>query len=246
MTLYSEAYFRRGKYVKDRAIENSCRRRVNWLKQNGIRSGSRVLDVGCATGDFIAFGKDHFDMWGVDISRYAVEAAKRDNPDMSDHISCQDIEDIQFPDEFFDAIVLWDVLEHLRAPLSSFSTLVRFLKTGGIIAFSTPNVGAPIARLLGKYWPLMTVPEHLHFFDRNTVRLLNAKVGLKTMGWMSKGTWANVGFLVYKVAKVAPVVVPASLLDKIRKSFLSNCVVYVPTGDIQFVAAQKMSAMRSI
>jgi 2-polyprenyl-3-methyl-5-hydroxy-6-metoxy-1,4-benzoquinol methylase len=199
-----------------------------------------VLEVGCATGDFITFAKEYFDMWGIDISSHAVAMAKQQNPDISEHISCQSIEHLQFPDEFFDVIVLWDVLEHLRFPLSAFSMLVRFLKTGGIMAYSTPNIGAPIARVMGKYWALMTVPEHLYFFDRNTVELLNTKVGLKTTGWMSKGTWANFGFLIHKTAKIAPNIIPAGLLQKIKSSFLSKWVIYVPTGDIQYCAAQKI------
>jgi 2-polyprenyl-3-methyl-5-hydroxy-6-metoxy-1,4-benzoquinol methylase len=239
---YSEDYFRRGKYVKDRAIEKACRRRINWLQRNGAHSGARILDVGCATGDFIAFAKEYFDMWGVDISEYAVAVAKRDNPDISSQISCQSAEHLRFPDEFFDAIVLWDVLEHLRSPLSTFSDLVRFLKTGGMMAFSTPNIGAPIARLMGRYWPLMTVPEHLHFFDRHTIELFNAKVGLKTIGWMSKGTWANVGFLIHKAVRMARGAAPAGLSGRGRRSALSNHVIYVPTGDIQFCAAQKICA----
>ena len=244
--LYSKDYFQRGKYIKDRAIENACRRRVKWLQDNGVHNRARVLDAGCATGDFIAFAKAYFDMWGTDISEYAVSLARQQNPEVSGQISCQMIDDLQFPDEFFDAIVLWDVLEHLWDPLTTLSILTRFLRTGGIVAFSTPNIGAPIARLMEKHWSLMTVPEHLCFFDRNTINLLNTKVGLETIGWMTKGTWGNIGFLIYKAVRVVPIQLPVGVIEWARKSSLSKLVVYIPTGDIQFCAAKKIFPCKKV
>ena len=241
--LYAKEYFQRGKYVKDKAIENTCQRRVKWLQDNGVHNKAKVLDIGCATGDFIASAKAYYDMWGIDISKYAVALAKKQNPEVSEQISCQMIEELRFPNEFFDAIVLWDVLEHLWDPLDVVSILVRFLKSGGVVAFSTPNIGAPIARLMGKHWALMTVPEHLCFFDRNTTELLNKKAGLKTIGWMSKGTWGNMGFLMYKAIRVMSIQLPSSLIiDWVKRSILSKWVIYVPTGDIQFCATKKISS----
>ena len=236
---YSGDFFQRGKYVKDKAIENVCRRRVKWLQDNGVPNRAKVLDVGCATGDFIMFAKKHFDMWGVDISKYAVDLARRQNPDISERIFCQRIEDFRFPDEFFDVIVLWDVLEHLWDPLGTLTILQRFIKKGGVLAFSTPNIGSHVARLMGKHWALMTVPEHLCFFNRSTVELLYNKVGLETVGWMSKGTWCNMSFLIYKFTKAMFFSLPTRVMDWTKRSFLSKWVIYVPTGDIQFCAAKK-------
>ena len=132
-----------------------------------------------------------------------------------------------------------DVLEHLWDPMAVLLLLRRFVKKNGIIAFSTPNIGALTAQLMGKYWALMTVPEHLCFFDKNTVKLLNSKVGLETTGWITKGTWSNVAFLIYKFLRVIPVPLPAGFMDWVKKSSLSKWVVYIPTGDIQFCVARK-------
>lgn len=238
-TLYSEKYFQRGKYVKDKAIENVCRRRINWLINNGVKNTAKVLDVGCATGDFIGSAKSHFEMWGVDISEYAVAIAKEQNPDVAEHISCSMVEDIRFEDEFFDAIVLWDALEHIRDPLSVISNLTRHLKPGGILAISTPNIGSTVAKLMGRYWALMTVPEHLSFFDYNTLKILTEKVGLEVQNWVSQGTWGNLGFLINKAARVMPGFSFKKNASCKLTEALSRFVVYVPTGDIQYLAARK-------
>ena len=242
-SLYSKEYFQRGKYVKDKATENSCLRRIKWLQNHGVNYQARVLEVGCSTGDFISFAKTHFNMWGVDISEYAVNLAKKKNPEISEQISCQMAENLHFQHESFDAIVLWDVVEHLWNPLEILTNLVRFLRYKGITAYSTPNIGSPIAKLMGKRWALMTVPEHLCFFDRKTSELLNNKAGLRTIGWMTRGTWSNLGFILYKAARIMPDIIPENLVNWAKRSFISKGIIYVPTRDIQFCAAQKITSL---
>ncbi|MBL7156555.1 MAG: class I SAM-dependent methyltransferase [Candidatus Omnitrophica bacterium] len=238
-TLYSKKYFTRGKYINDKAIKNTCYRRIHWLRKNGACDQAKILDVGCATGDFISHAKLYFDMWGIDISEDATTLAKQRNPELSERIICRMIEESDFPDDFFDVITLWDVLEHLRDPVNVFLKLSRFLKKGGILTFSTPNAGAPVARLMRKYWAFMTVPEHLCFFNRNTIDLLHKRSGLKTIGWTTKGAWINIGFLINKAARIAPFLFPGNLVNWIIKSRFSKSIIYVPTGDIQFCAAKK-------
>ena len=234
--IYDSEYFKRGKYVQDKAIDLENKRRIDWLFKNGIKKGARVLDVGCATGDFIKVSEDKFDIWGLDISEFAVNQARLNNPHVSDKIRAGKIEDQDFPDNFFDAICLWDVIEHLWDPKETVTKLARMLKPGGILAISTPNIGALTARIMGKHWHFMTVPEHLSFFSKSTINSLFKTTGLTCVNWMTKGKWVNVNFLLHKFNKTFPNLIPGRLLKWLQqKRKISNIILYIPTGDIQYI-----------
>lgn len=239
LKLYDVNYFKRGKYVQDRAIAKENRRRISWLKQNGLERGARVLEVGCATGDFLKSAGQQFDMWGLDISEFAVEQARLNNPEISGQIKAGLVEEQIFPDNFFDGIVLWDVIGHLWDPVGVVGELTKMLKPGGILAISTPNIGTFSARIMGKHWHFMVVPEQLCFFNRNTINLLLKTVGLKSVNWMTKGKWVNIGFLLYKANKMFPKILLTRFLRWLQQSKIVSFVVYVPTGDVQYIAATR-------
>ena len=237
--IYAESYFDRGKYVLDAAAKREQSRRLHWMEKSGLKEGAKVLDAGCATGDFIETCKDKYDIWGLDISEHAINIAKERFPEIANKLSAGRVEDQDYPDGFFDAIVLWDVLEHLPDPLAVINSLARILKPGGIISLSTPNVGALTPKLMGKYWAFMTPPEHLFLFDKKSLSMLFEKANFSLTKWVSKGKWANVAFLTHKLHRMFPKLVPHSLFEQTKKSFLKQLILYVPTGDIQYASAIK-------
>lgn len=242
--LYSQAYFDHGKYSDAFALRKEHERRLSLLRGCGLRPGARVLDAGCATGDFIAAAGE-YEMWGLDISEFAAEQARRRNPTVADRIHSGPIEDQDYPDGHFDAIVMWDVLEHLWDPAGVCRSMLRILKAGGLLCVSTPNIGASIARIMGRRWAFMTVPEHLGFFDRGTMRMLmEARLGLRLEAWRSKGKWVNCGFFLYKLKRIFPRAIPRLLVEAFRTALLRRLAVYVPTGDIQYAAARKIGASK--
>jgi len=248
LKIYNPQYFKYGKYIniKDRAVDLENKRRISLIKQNGLKTGARILEVGCATGAFIKMASNQFDMWGLDISEFAVEQARRNNPDVSHQIKKGMVEDQDFPDNFFDCIVLWDVIEHLWDPLETIKKLTKLLKPGGILAVSTPNIGAFSARLMGKYWHFMTVPEHLSFFNKRTINYLFKMTGLIPLNWITKGKWVNLGFLLYKIKKTFPKLFPASFVRWVQqKPRIANIVLYIPTGDIQYAVASRPNKLKN-
>jgi 2-polyprenyl-3-methyl-5-hydroxy-6-metoxy-1,4-benzoquinol methylase len=236
--LYGDGYFARGKYDQQLAQQREIERRLTLLRRAGVPQGGRVLDAGCATGEFLAAAHGSYEMWGLDVSAAASEQARARNPGLAARISTGFIEDQHF-DRVFDAIVMWDVVEHLWDPRSVLTRLVEHLRPGGTLILSTPDIGAPIARLMGSRWAFMTPPEHLGFFNRETLRfLLEQVLGLETTCSEASGKWANLGFLAYKLRRVFPMV-PAGLVARVRDSALGTTAVYVPTSDIRYVAARK-------
>lgn len=240
--LYGDGYFAGSKYDDEVAQRRENERRLALLGRAGVPSGGRVLDVGCATGDFIASAHDRYDLWGLDVSPFAAQVARDRSPGVSHQIFTGFVEDQAFEPGSFDAIVMWDVLEHLWDPRAVLRRLVPLLRPGGSLALSTPDIGAATARVMRRRWAFMTPPEHLGFFSKASLAfLLDRDLGLLTTSSESKGKWANVGFLAYKLRRVFPVVPPA-LVDRVQRSALGRASMYVPTADIRYVTARKPEA----
>src|SRR5229473_8332514 len=81
-------------------------------------------------------------------------------------------------DEKVDVIVMLDVIEHLPDPRVTLVLLSQHLGPGGIIVITTGDFGSVAARLCGRYWRLMTPPQHLWFFGRESITRLAASLGL--------------------------------------------------------------------
>ncbi len=238
--LYGPSYFDHGKYEDQFALMKENGRRLELLRSTGITRGATVLDAGCARGDFLSAASLEYEMWGVDVAESAVAEARRQCPAAATRVQAGFLEQLRFAPATFDAVVLWDVIEHVWDPIAVGRAVVSWLKPSGFLLLSTPNVGAATARLMGQHWPFMTVPEHLGLFNRESMhRLLEQVLGLRVMHWSSRGKWANVGFLAYKARRVAPRLIPAAVTAKVRQSPLGKLSVYVPTGDIQYVIARK-------
>jgi SAM-dependent methyltransferase len=97
-------------------------------------SGARfVLDAGTGSGRDAATFAKHSDatVFAVDITRQAVEVAKRDVDHPRVCFVHADINHLPFPDEFFDFINCDQVIHHTPDPRASFDALRRKLKTGG-------------------------------------------------------------------------------------------------------------------
>jgi len=142
------------------------------------RSG-RLLDVGCATGEFL-LGADkasEWELYGLDTDVRAIEIARRQ------HLKVRraTVRQAGFSDDFFDAVTLWDVLEHLHDPLSDLRAIWRILKPGGIVVVRVPNGAGWDARLFGPYWAGLDAPRHLYAFTRQHLERILRTTGFQLL-----------------------------------------------------------------
>lgn len=236
--IYGESYFADRKYALDVAARREQARRLAFLTANGVPDGARILDVGCATGDFLLAARERFDAWGLDFSPQAIAVAHRRAPTLAERAQVGTLADAPFAAGFFDAVVLWDVIEHLWQPRPALERAAALLRPGGVLALSTPDFGAPAARWLGRRWPFLTPPEHLGFFDRSSLCRLLRSCGVQERRWTSRGKWVNVGFMFYKLRRVFPAI-PEGVVRAVRQGPLGKATVYVPSGDILYIGACK-------
>lgn len=238
--IYAEAYFTGAKYRGDPvALERESARRIALLKR-WVQDGATILDAGCSTGDFIGAAKDTYRVYGVDYSAFAVETARKRFPEIAERLQPGKIEDAPWSDVTFDAICLWDVIEHIWDPLAVLSALLSRLNPGGAILFSTPAIDSLFARAMGRYWPFMTPPEHLSFFSSKAVASAARRLGPVALAQETRrGKWANIAFIAHKIARIAPRWFPVSILWPLRRWPFNRLSIYVPTSDIMYVVLRK-------
>lgn len=242
--IYSEAYFAHSKYRDPKALELEDDRRLSLLSRM-LPLGASVLDAGCSTGAFVGSAKQRFELYGVDFSAYAVAQAREANPELGERLVAGRLEDAPFSDRRFDAICLWDVIEHLWDPVPVVKVLFERLKPGGYLFISTPAIDAPVARLSGRYWAFMTPPEHLGFFTHRSFRVLFSDIVPASVNlFMRRGKWTNLGFIGHKLKRIAPPSFPGWIFAPFKWAPFARLKVYVPTGDVQYLAVQKVVQSR--
>lgn len=135
-----------------------------------VKNG-KVLDVGCGTGDtLVLLEKLGWEAYGMDIDEKALAVAKKRG---ITHVRQGFIEDVaRYPDNFFDAIRLYHVIEHVNDPAAAITLLSKKLKKGGELILGTPNVDSLASSLFGTYWYNLDSPRHLFLFSPATLMKL--------------------------------------------------------------------------
>jgi SAM-dependent methyltransferase len=95
--------------------------------------GRRLLDVGCGSGEFLDLARKHgWTPAGVEVSPSGAALARR--RDLPVHETLGDL-----PDEAFDAVTLWNVVDFFARPVEQMEEIRRILAPGGLVFVRTPN-----------------------------------------------------------------------------------------------------------
>jgi len=163
----SEVEISRLKYTRGVEIERS--RKKYLLKLVNDVEIDRILDVGCGAGINSSKLLSSKNIVGVDISPEAIELYKKNGfrgkvADLS--------KGLPFPDNYFDAILFSEVLEHISSTSQALNELNRILRPGGLLFLSTPNSAFWVYRifaLLGHTLSDVQHPGHVRFFSKNSL-----------------------------------------------------------------------------
>lgn len=128
-----------------------------------------LLDIGCGTGDFLQFVKQHD--WKVSGVEPNEDARKIANSKTNNVVF--DIDKLsQFKPESFDVITLWHVLEHLPNLELQISTFKKLLKPNGTLIIAVPNYRSYDAQYYKNFWAAYDVPRHLWHFSKTSISKL--------------------------------------------------------------------------
>jgi 2-polyprenyl-3-methyl-5-hydroxy-6-metoxy-1,4-benzoquinol methylase len=142
----------------------------------------KVLDVGCGRGLLLrAFQQQGCDVTGTEFSDGACRFA-REVLQLPVRVGL--LPELKFPENSFDVVVMWHVLEHISDPRPIVAEVARILRPGGIFLVAVPNFGSPEARLTKAGWFHLDCPRHLsHHTEESLPQILNA-AGLSPQ-WVS-------------------------------------------------------------
>ena len=139
--------------------------------------GLRHLDVGCATGDFMALCQSRGTRSiGIELGEAAVQRCRERGFEAIQG----DLVEHDFGGEKFDLITYNGVLEHVPDPRAHLAKCRTLLKTGGVVVvLGVPNIESAGFWLARERWIGLDVPRHIHQFSKKTLQHLLAVTGFE-------------------------------------------------------------------
>lgn len=145
----------------------------------------KLLDIGCGVGDFLHVAENKgWQCTGVEPSEEAREIARQRIK--GDLLYSEDLE--QLPDQSFDLITMWHVLEHVDDLKWQVAQLQRLIKPNGRIVIAVPNYRSYDGRFYNAYWAAYDVPRHLNHFNKTVITKIFKTSGLSLVS-MDKLIW---------------------------------------------------------
>ena len=242
--LYSESYFHNddsgtvgySNYVNDEQnIRKTFQRRLKRVER--FAQPGALLDVGCAAGFFLAEAQQRgWQVEGLDVSAFAVRYTQ-------EHfgIPAQQgaLLDLDLPENHYDMVTMWDVIEHVPDPYAHMDKIARLLKPGGVFALATPDVGSLPAKLTGKRWVGYKLQEeHIYYFSAATLRAMLDRAGFDVVDVYHVGKYVTFDLFFNRLGMYS------SLLGKLGEWAehglkLSERSVYINPFDIVAITARK-------
>jgi SAM-dependent methyltransferase len=136
----------------------------------------RLLDVGCATGQFLDAMRRHggWEVFGVEPVPAPAAFAREQ---FGINVFTGTLEEARFSENMFDVVTFWDVLEHVHDPKQTLQEAHRTLKPGGWLVVQLPEPQSWQAHWFGRYWAGFDAPRHLYAFPEQIFRRQLAELG---------------------------------------------------------------------
>jgi len=139
------------------------------------RTTGNLLDIGAGTGAFAHFMQSaKWKVTGLEPDDTARKVAYN-----KFQLNLQSPEELfKLPENSFDAITMWHVLEHVHNLDGYLNAFGKLLKPEGKLFIAVPNYTSYDAYHYKEYWAAYDVPRHLYHFSPNSIELLAVKHGM--------------------------------------------------------------------
>lgn len=248
--IYSTEYFRRpeddaaGQGYADYLSDEELHRLNGALrvrKLSALAAPGRLFDIGAAAGFFMDEARRRgWDVAGIDVS-----------PQMSGwgrerlglELLSGDFRETELAEGGYDAVTMWDYIEHSLDPIGDLERAHQLLRPGGVLAISTGDAASLVARVSGRRWHLLTPHHHNFFFTADTLTLACERAGLDVVSTGYPAARYSLGYLAFKLRSM----VPESRLvrragDAFGRSRASRVAVPVNLWDIVTLVARRPPA----
>ena len=173
----------RGGYNLLAVIKNTVNFRRFKTIAGVLVEGMRILDVGCGNGELLralAAVRPDLELYGLD---WHFPATTREELEAGGiHLVEGTLEEAALPENFFDRILMYQLVEHLWEPRIGLAKLASALKPGGVIAIETPDTDGYDRHLFLKgTWGGYYVPRHLNLYNFERLARLLGETGFEVV-----------------------------------------------------------------
>ena len=217
--------------AKKKTFSNAYRRLAPFLPKAG-----RLLEVGSYCGFFLDEARRHgWTVTGIEPSRWAVQYARATTSSEVIHGSFEHIAPTLGGS--YDAIVSWDVLEHVRNPGDMLRSANALLRPGGVLAVSTLDIDSPFARITGRNWPWV-MEMHLQYFSAKGLARMFESAGFEMLIVEPYRHYASLRYVYRKVCALISGATGSGLMKLER--LVPDWVVPITLGDIKLYVGRKL------
>lgn len=180
--------------IKDRLYAALRDKVLVWKKKlvsKLISPGSRVMDIGCGTGEFLAVLNADYKVVGIEPEPKAAHWATNR---FGFKVYTGDLNHT-FPKlNQFDLITMWHSLEHIPDPQETLDNVHKCLDDNGWLLIALPNFRSLDARIYRSCWVAYDAPRHLWHFSKSQLIQICDKAGFKFVraGMLPLDTFYNV------------------------------------------------------
>jgi 2-polyprenyl-3-methyl-5-hydroxy-6-metoxy-1,4-benzoquinol methylase len=179
-----------------------------------------ILDVGCSSGSSVLIAKEMgLDAEGVDTSEKAVQMGK----ERGLNVHAGFLHDVAFASDSFDAITLYEVIEHVDTPIHLLTECHRILRPGGVLVVGTGNTDSWTKKMRKDKWEFFNMSYfggHVSFFSTGSMKTLASHTGFTVV----RTRTASVSFIdkneapwaVYRLSKICSELcyIPSKIFNK--------------------------------
>jgi len=180
-----------------------------------FRKTNKMLDIGCGRGWFLQEAqKRGWNVYGSEYSEEAIKICESNGLEMKEGKLQPDT----FPNEEFDIITSFEVIEHINNPIEETSHIYNFLRKGGLFYLTTPNFNSYLRYYLKDGYNIIGYPEHLTYYTKSTLKKLLTKKGFKTSKVLTTGI-SITRLRTSKKANIEKLISEQSSDEKLRQQF---------------------------
>jgi 2-polyprenyl-3-methyl-5-hydroxy-6-metoxy-1,4-benzoquinol methylase len=151
---------------------NAIKGKVSLITSEQNQKG-KLLDIGSGTGDFLVEAKNQgWSILGFEPNSDAKQLAANKGISFTEDI-------FALPENTFDAVTMWHVLEHVPNLSEYIANLKRIVKPDGTIIIAVPNYKSYDAKYYNRFWAAYDVPRHLWHFSKTSIKRLFSDVDME-------------------------------------------------------------------
>ena len=160
----------------------------------------RILEIGCGDGNFLeTLRRAGWDVHGQEVSASTAAMVERRH---GIPVTAAALEAIPSAPPF-SVVAAYHVLEHVYHPAAWLRSVHGLIEPRGLLHVQVPNAGSLTRRVSGGEWSSLVFPQHVYFYEPNTLRALLERFGFTVLSTTTWDPWHGPGAVSTTASNVA-------------------------------------------